>query len=225
MPTQTHPLVFRDNHLYVSIEGALWVYDTGADSSFGNRPVSLLGSAQPIATDYAGYTAEDISGFLGETISGIIGADLINAYDHVINLRLNTLTVSDKILTSDGFAQQLDFFMGVPMLDARIGKTNCRMFFDTGAQISYFQGEPPPDAEAERMIDDFLPSFGEFTTQTYRFPISLAGFNPMVSCGKLPGIMGASLSMAGVSGILGNELMRGRITGYFPRRQQLILQA
>jgi len=36
--------------------------------------------------------------------------------------------------------------------------------------------------------------------------------------------MGMSLGMAGVSGILGNELMRERITGYFPRRHQLILQ-
>jgi hypothetical protein len=36
--------------------------------------------------------------------------------------------------------------------------------------------------------------------------------------------MGMSLGMAGVSGILGNELMRERMTGYFPRRQSLILQ-
>ena len=32
------------------------------------------------------------------------------------------------------------------------------------------------------------------------------------------------LGMAEVSGILGNEVMRGRVTGYFPRRKQLILQ-
>jgi len=47
----------------------------------------------------------------------------------------------------------------------------------------------------------------------------------VVRCGKLPGLMGMSLGLAGVTGILGNELMRGRVTGYFPRRHQLILQA
>jgi hypothetical protein len=37
--------------------------------------------------------------------------------------------------------------------------------------------------------------------------------------------MGMSLSMAKVSGILGNEVMRNRVTGFYPRRRQLVLQA
>jgi hypothetical protein len=65
---------------------------------------------------------------------------------------------------------------------------------------------------------------GYFTTETYRFAIVLSGFSPVIRFGKLPGLMGLSLGMAGVSGILGNELMRNRVTSYFPRRKQLILQ-
>ena len=38
-------------------------------------------------------------------------------------------------------------------------------------------------------------------------------------------MMGMALSMANVSGILGNEVMRGRATAFYPRRQQLVLQA
>jgi len=225
MATVTHPLVFRNNHLYVQINGALWVYDTGADSSFGVRPVSLLGPAQNISADYAGFTAADISGFLGEAVEGIIGADLINPFDHLIDLRTNTLTVSDEQLSCDGNVQSLDFFMGVPMLEAQVGGARCKLFFDTGAQISYYQGSPPPGSEYAGQLHDFFPTVGEFTTDTYRFPIVLNGFSPMVRCGKLPGLMGMSLGMAGVSGILGNELMRGRVTGYFPRRHQPIMQA
>jgi hypothetical protein len=37
-------------------------------------------------------------------------------------------------------------------------------------------------------------------------------------------MMGMALSMANVSGILGNEVMRGRVTAFYPRRQQLVLQ-
>jgi hypothetical protein len=224
MATVTHPLVFRNNHLFVQIDGALWVYDTGADSSFGVRPVSLLGPAQNISADYAGFTAADISGFLGESVEGVIGADLINPFDHLIDLRTNTLTVSDEELCCDGHVQPLDFFMGVPMLAAQVGGARCKLFFDTGAQISYYQGAPPMGAEHVGQLRDFFPTVGEFTTETYRFPIGLNGFSPMVRCGKLPGLMGMSLGMAGVSGILGNELMRDRITGYFPRRKSLILQ-
>jgi hypothetical protein len=93
MATVTHPLVFRNNHLYVQTDGALWVYDTGADSSFGVRPVSLLGPAREISADYCGFSAADISGFLGETVAGIIGADLINPFDHLIDLRTGVVTV------------------------------------------------------------------------------------------------------------------------------------
>jgi hypothetical protein len=37
--------------------------------------------------------------------------------------------------------------------------------------------------------------------------------------------MGMVLSMTKCDGILSNELMRNRLTGYFPRRKELILQA
>ena len=36
--------------------------------------------------------------------------------------------------------------------------------------------------------------------------------------------MGMALGMTKCDGILGNELMRNRLTGYFPRRKELILQ-
>jgi hypothetical protein len=111
------------------------------------------------------------------------------------------------------------------MLEAQVGGARCKLFFDTGAQISYYQSSVPPGAEPAGTVDDFFPMGGNFTTETYRFPIVLSGFSPVVRFGKLPGLMGMSLGMAGVSGILGNELMRGRITGYFPRRSLLILQA
>ena len=226
MATYTHRLVFRNNHLYVEIDGALWVYDTGADTSFGNRSTGLLGPKEDVADLYAGqFSAADISGFLGETVAGIIGADIINRYDHIIDLKANRLTVSDCDLTSEGFVQPLEFFMGVPMLKANIGGTSHSLFFDTGAQISYFQGTAPADAVDAEDLEDFFPMVGAFRTQTKHIKVGLNGLSHMLRCGKLPGMMGMALSMANVSGILGNEVMRGRVTAFYPRRQQLVLQA
>lgn len=226
MATCTHRLVFRNNHIYLEIEGDLWVYDTGADSSFGNRPTGLLGPKEDVADLYAGqFSAEDISGFLGETVAGIIGADIINRYDHIIDLKTSLLTVSDGELTSEGFVQPLDFFMGVPMLKANIGGASHGLFFDTGAQISYFQGTPPADAIEAEDLEDFFPMVGAFRTQTKHIKVGLNGLSHMLRCGKLPGMMGMALSMANLSGILGNEVMRGRVTAFYPRRQQLVLQA
>ena len=218
MATCTHRLVFKNNHLYVEIEGA--------DSSFGNRSIGLLGQKEDIAELYAGqFSAKDISGFLGETVAGIIGADIINRYDHIIDLRANRLTVSDEDLTSEGLVQPLEFFMGVPMLKANIGGETHSLFFDTGAQISYFQGTPPADAVDAEDLEDFFPTVGLFRTQTKHIKVGLNGLSYTLRCGKLPGMMGMALSMANVSGILGNEVIRGRVTAFYPRRQQLVLQA
>ncbi len=226
MATYTHPLVFRNNHLYVEIDGALWVYDTGADSTFGDSATGLLGPKEEVAPLYAGqFSAADISGFLGETVAGIIGADIINRYDHIIDLKANRLTVSDGDLTSEGFVQPLEFFMGVPMLKANIGGAAHSLFFDTGAQISYFQGTAPVDAVDAEDLEDFFPMVGAFRTQTKHINVGLNGLSHTLRCGKLPGMMGMALSMANVSGILGNEVMRGRVTSFYPRRQQLVLQA
>jgi hypothetical protein len=225
MSTRSHPLIYRDSHLYVEIDGALWVYDTGADSTFGDRATGLLGPHEEVMELYAGrFSAADISGFLGENVAGIIGADVINRYDHIIDLRVNRLTVSDDNLTSDGFVQHLEFFMGVPMLKAVIGGSTHGLFFDTGAQVSYFQGTPPADASDAGELEDFFPMVGSFHTQTKNIPIGLNGLSHTLRCGKLPGMMGMALNMAGVSGILGNAVMRERVTGFFPRRGQLTLQ-
>jgi len=131
--------------------------------------------------------------------------------------------VSEGDLTSAGTAQQLDFFMGVPMLSTKVGNTSCQLFFDSGAQISYYQGAIPPNAPSAGTLKDFFPLVGEFETETYMIPLELAGIRHTIRFGKLPGMMGMALQMAGVSGILGNEVMRNRVTGYFPRRNQLKL--
>jgi len=225
MATAIHPIVFRNNHVFVEIAGALWVYDTGADSSFGNQDTGLLGPVEEVPKLYAGrFSAEDISGFIGETVAGIIGADIINRYDHLLDLGSHRLTVSDGDLTSPGRPQPLEFFMGVPMLKSRIGGEQHNLFFDTGAQISYFQGDAPAGSPDAGPLEDFFPMIGTFNTSTRLISIGLNGLNHTLRCGQLPGLMGMALGMAEVSGILGNEVMRGRVTGYFPRRKQLILQ-
>lgn len=225
MATVKHRMVFRHQHIFVEIDQHLWVYDTGATTSFGMNPVSLLGSKIYIPQDYAGITPAALSRFIGEKVIGLIGSDLMNHLDHLIDLKTNTLTVSDGELTSEGWFQGLDFFMGVPMVQASVAGQFNKFFFDTGAPISYFQETIPAEAEPMGTLHDFFPTVGEFTTDTYSFKVQLHGMNPQIRFGKLPEPMGMSLGMADVSGILGNELLRQRVTGYFPRRCRLVLQA
>lgn len=224
MPTQTLPLLFKRDHLYVQVGNQLWLYDTGADRSFGDTAFAFCERAFEPDVDYMGITAGDISGFLGETVSGIIGADALCEFDHIIDLRQGVLTVSTDALTSIGAEQKLAFFMAVPMVDATVAGQDARLFFDTGAQISYYQETVDDSYPDGGVIEDFFPGTGKFTSDTHILPTALNGVTHSLRYGQLPGMMGMAIRLAGSNGILGNDVIRGRVTGYFPRRNLLLLE-
>jgi hypothetical protein len=224
MPTQTLPLFFHRDHLYVQIGNERWLYDTGADRSFGNTPFALCGAEFSPEASYMGITAEHISGLLGETTAGIIGADVLSAFDHIIDLRRGELTVSTESLSSAGVEQRLTFFMAVPIVSATVASKSVRLFFDTGAQVSYYQEEVEAAYPSAGVIEDFFPGAGQFTSETHLLPTALNGVTHTLRYGQLPAMMGMAIRLAGASGILGNDVIRGRTTGYFPRRNLLLLE-
>jgi hypothetical protein len=97
-----------------------------------------------------------------------------------------------------------------------VGRTT-GLFFDTGAQISYFQDESLSTYPSAGELTDFYPGFGQFQTDTYNVPIRIGSEQFTIRCGKLPGLLGMSLAMADVQGILGNQILLDRRVGYFPR--------
>ncbi|MBC8236554.1 hypothetical protein H8E77_43970, partial [bacterium] len=98
-----------------------------------------------------------------------------------------------------------------------------RMFFDTGAQISYFQEDTITDFPSAGTVTDFYPGVGQFQTDTHQVQVELGESAFTLRCGTLPSLLGATLMMAGTSGIIGNQIMENRVTGYFPRRNVLCL--
>ena len=97
------------------------------------------------------------------------------------------------------------------------------MFFDTGAQISYFQDEEVMGAFPNAgTMEDFYPGFGRFQTDTRNVDLLFGGEAFTLRCGTLPGLLGMSLVIGGASGILGNIVLQDRVVGYFPRRKKLL---
>ena len=72
-------------------------------------------------------------------------------------------------------------------------------------------------------MTDFYPGFGDFQTETYRVEATIGANRFELCCGSLPDILGATLAMAGVDGIIGNEILGDHVVGYFPRRQMLVI--
>lgn len=218
------PLRFRNGHIFVELAGGLWLLDTGAPTSFGAwSSVSFAGEEFDVERTYLGLTVATLSQFVGLPCAGLLGADVLGRFDLVFDIASARLTVTTGELEHGGTVVELDEFMGIPIVTARVGGRDYRMFFDTGAQVSYFQDDSVAQFPSAGSVTDFYPGLGQFETDTHWVPVSLGSGEFTLRCGTLPGLLGMTLMMAGTKGIIGNELLLSRTVGYFPRRRVLIL--
>lgn len=220
----TLPLQFRNGHVFVELGGELWLLDTGAPTSFGmSRSLAIAGEQFSLGTSYLGLTAATLSQFVGVPCVGLLGADVLGRFDHLFDTAAGRLTVSTAELSHGGRSVRLDEFMGIPIVTARVGGSDYRMFFDTGAQISYFQDDSLTEFPPAGSVTDFYPGVGQFQTDTHEVPVSLGGVTFTLRCGTLPGFLGKTLMMASTKGIIGNAILSNRPVGYFPRRLMMVL--
>lgn len=222
--TNILPLLLRNGHLFVELEGKLWLIDTGSPSSFGtSSSLSLAGEQFSLETSHLGLNAITVSQFVAVSCSGLLGADVLGRFDHIFDTAGGKLTVSTGELSHTGANVCLDEFTGIPIVTASIGGSDHRMFFDTGAQFSYFQDDSLTGFPPSGNVTDFYPGVGQFETDTYEVPVSLRGVTFILQCGSLPGLLGTTLMMAEAKGIIGNAILRNRTVGYFPRRRTMVL--
>ncbi len=218
------PLRFETGHLYVTLDGNEWMFDTGSPNSFGAADlVAFNGDEFKIPSAYMGMDAAELSNFAGQATHGLLAADVINHFDVLIDIQQQQLTLAKEEINFEGTVLKLDQFMGIPLLDAEIGGEAYRMFFDTGAQVSYFQHRSLSTFPAAGTLSDFYPGYGKFETDTHKVDAVIGGQSMTLRCGGLPKMLAAGLVMAGAKGIIGNEILPERVVGYFPRRKQLVL--
>jgi hypothetical protein len=215
----TLPLIFNHGHLFVKLDEGLWLFDTGAPTSFGAADrLQIADEPFSLSSSYFGLNASTLSQYVGVECAGLLGADVLGRFDHILDTKGAKLTVSKAELSHEGQHIQLDEFMGIPIVAASVGGTEHRMFFDTGAQISYFQEDSLSDFPPAGSVTDFYPGVGQFQTDTHEVPMSLGEISFLLRCGCLPGLLGATLMMADTQGIIGNQVLIDRVVGFFPRR-------
>jgi hypothetical protein len=220
----TLALRFRDGHLFVESEGGLWLLDTGAPVSFGaSSSLSLGGERFALPTSFAGLNSATLSHFVNGPCVGPLGADVLGRFDHILDATGSTLTISTAELVLAGQSVALQEFMGIPIVTAQIRGKDHRMFFDTGAQISYLQSDSLADFPSAGTVNDFYPGVGQFQTETHQVEMRIGTVPFLLRCGSLPGLLGATLLLAGTDGIVGNSILVNRTVGYFPRRGILVL--
>ena len=221
----TLPLTHHDGHLFLNIDGKLWLLDTGAPGSLGtDGTVMLAGMEFRVQKNFLGFTAGSLSELLHVEVSGLLGGDVLNRFDLVIDAPSGKVEISTARLEHRGAAIPLELFMGIPIVTALIGGIKHRMFFDTGAQIGYLQDDDVRTSfPSAGRLTDFFPGAGRFQTETHQVDISLGEENFVLRSGVLPDLLGAMLVASGTDGIVGNQILLTRAVGYFPRRKELVL--
>lgn len=221
---QRVPLLLSSGHLIATIDDDRWVLDTGSPASFGREETIELDSQHfKVASGHCGIEAESLSTLVGEPLAGLIGADILNHLDIEIDLRSSKLSISQQPIDLVGIEINLNEFMGVPIVQVQSDDGEHSMFFDTGAQISYFQNENIGRYKAAGEVRDFFPGMGEFYTETHIVEFRMHSMTFSLRCGRLPDLLGLTLGIAGVQGIVGNEICNHKIIGYFARRKLLVL--
>jgi hypothetical protein len=227
----------KDNHIFIKDNLRLFVYDTGGPKSFGVGGLNPLNDEEipyfypdeEIRNSYPVFTdAKKLSDFFNFRVDGLIGTDTLNQYDHILDLKTNTLTFSKQELKHQGHTLSITFsniLQGVPMLVAKIDTQLSNFIFDTGAQYSYYNDTIPKDSTPMGHITDYWPPIGTFKTHSYKALVKLNDIETYIHFGVPPAELSKLLKASGAKGILGNELMRNRVTGYFPRRNELVLQS
>jgi hypothetical protein len=218
------PLQIQQGHMFIRIDDETMLLDTGAPNSFCSSSQLTLGGQQFLLRDnYLGLTPDTLSNYVGINTTGLIGADVLGVFDLIIDAPGSTVTLSTEKLKCAGHPVPLDSFMGIPIIFAIIGSATYRMFFDTGAQISYLQDDSLTDYPLAGQVKDFYPGLGQFVTETHTVDLKVGECTFSLRCGRLPDLLGMTLMMAGTQGILGNQFLHDRTVGYFPRRKILIL--
>lgn len=221
----TYPYEMIDGHIIVtSDDGKVCLIDTGSHVSIGN-PGNILfaGASHVLQPSLLGKAAYELPGPIGVRIDVLAGADILNRYDMLIDPVRQVLEFSDEEHDVEGEAIPVELLSGVPMLDADVGGNRIRVFFDTGAPVSYACEGRLQAFPRVGTADDFYITCGAFQTALHRAPVTLGNRVIDLDVGVLPPPLQSLLLTAGVEGILGTAILSYFVVAYLPRRKIIVL--
>ncbi|SVE36087.1 uncharacterized protein METZ01_LOCUS488941, partial [marine metagenome] len=69
----SYPLVSIERHLYVETKGSLWLFDTGAPTSFGSGSLTLIDEQFQLPSGYLGLSVDKLREYTGVECQGLLG--------------------------------------------------------------------------------------------------------------------------------------------------------
>lgn len=223
----TYPYDMVDGHIIVtSDDGKVCLIDTGSPFSVGSSGhVLLAGARHTLTPSLRGKAAHELTGQIGVRVDVLVGADILNRYDMSIDPERQVLEFSDEDINVEGEAVPVELLSGVPVLEADVGGRRIKVFFDTGAPVSYALEELLHAFPRVGTANDSYITCGAFQTVLHRVPVTLGSWSLVLDVGVLPQALQACLRMTGTEGIVGTAILSHFMVAYMPRRKRMILTA
>ncbi|CAF0790467.1 unnamed protein product [Adineta steineri] len=205
----TFAIKFLDGHIIVNLNQFDYVIDTGSPMSFG-RGTNIIINGKSFSipnADISGLTADSLSKLSGLKIDGLIGMNILMHFD--IRFTRTHITFSNTPFLHADTAIKLpiiDMIMTIPIITLKIENTDHRLYFDTGAKISYLSDDLLIGTSIGEM-DDFHPQIGTYKTNVYKINVNINGNVETLTFGSLPASLRMLLTMGRAKGILGTELL------------------
>ena len=201
-------ILSRDHILIESVDGILLV-DTGSPMSFHENGLIHLGGEEfPVPDSLMGVDSSYIAEKVGVNVSGLLGMDIISRLGIKIDIPGGKLSLNPS---TDGMTR-LPSRMGMGYMSVEIvlaGKP-ARIILDTGAPTSYVSRSFTEGLTPIGQVTDFNPLVpgDTFETPIFEFPASFAGNDFTMKAGHLPGSLQMMLSVLGVDGVVGMEILK-----------------
>lgn len=208
---RTFDINLVDGHLLISDNGNTILVDTGSPLTLHKEDtLSFLGREFAVRTSLMGDGISSLCRLSGIEFTTLLGMDILSQYRVVFDYENNQITfLTDEEPGIEGTSVPLVNVMGgVKAVRVLISGQPLTMAIDTGAPLSYVDPMVTDGLEQVGMKEDFHPMAGRYTTPVFQLDAELGGKRFAGSYGNLPTMMGLSLRLGGLDGVIGYDFFR-----------------
>ena len=208
---RTFDINLVDGHLLISDNGNTILVDTGSPVTVHQEDtLSFLGREFPVHTSILGDRIDSLCKLSGIEFTTLLGMDILSQYRVVFDYENRELTfLTDEEAGMEGTTVPLvNILGGVKAVCMEINGQPLKMAIDTGAPLSYVDRMVTDDFESIGEKEDFHPMAGRYTTPIFKLEAEFCGKRFTGTYGNLPTMMGLSLKLGGLDGVVGYDFFK-----------------
>ena len=202
-------IILSRDHVLIESVGGILLVDTGSPMSFHEKGLIRLGGEEfPVPAVLMGVDSSYIAEKVGVHVSGLLGMDIISRLGMKIVIPGGKLSFHP--LTEGMTRLPSRHGMGYMSVEMVLAGRPARIILDTGAPTSYVSSSFTEGLTPIGQVTDFNPLVpgDTFETPIFEFPASFAGNDFTMKAGHLPGSLQMMLSVLGVDGVVGMEILK-----------------